>query len=371
VIAVAVAGLLLVMPLGAAGEEPQHFLEFSEDNYKTAFISGNFTAVVTRDLPRVVFLHTHNLLSPYFGVGFNKIYLFNDTNHDGFFTKSEALYTGFLDLHHVMWNISLIQFGKEAAFGEYASITMSTTVSLWSGLGNVSSVGPAVQDWANITFHYRITENASSLSNAYGSYTIPGKTDMALNYTLDILKHLNVEGIAFEAALHGGGSTSMFKVRPFVDGTSGSPLTSISSRVDESINGDNFTHKLAERPMPEQSILFSKENGTVQAHFRYSSAPTKDSSGGLVPVNASYYTTGSGLILHIAYKLDPTAHTIHQESTLGIDESGFVLKVKDWFRDNLGTLLVTVGTIAAIVALTLLAFMYRRYRRETRPPEAQ
>lgn len=369
--ALAAAGLLLVTPLGAVADDPDHFLDFSEDSYKIAFISGNFTAVVTRDVPRVVFLHTHAYLSPYFGVSFNRIYLFNDTDHDGFFTRSEAVYTGFLDMHHVTWNISLTQFGTDDSIGEYAYATMRTTLSLWAGQGNASSIGPDIPDWANLTFVYRISERAWSGSNVYGSYSVPGKTDMTVNYSLKVLKHVDADGIAFEASLHGGGSTYMFKLRPYVNGSGSSPLTSVSSRVDESIIGGNFTHKLAKPPSPEQSILFTKENGTVQAHYRYSSAPTEVPSGGMVPMNASYYMTGSGMILHLAYMIDPTTDEINQESTLGIDEAGFIVTVKDWFRDNLGALLVVVGSLAAIVALTLLFFMYRGYRKEKRPPVTQ
>lgn len=370
--AIVAAGLLLVLPLGAAAEEQEHFLDFSEDSYKIAFLSGNFTAVVTRDIPRVVFLHNHAYLSPYFGVSFNKIYLFNDTDHDGFFEMSEAVYTSFLDLHHVNLNLSTVQFRNDSSVGEYAYITMRTTLSLWQGRGNASSSLPLVPDWANITFSFRITERAQDLSNSYGAYDIPGKTDMAVNFSLTILKHVPAEGIAFEAALHGGGSTYMFKLRPFADTPNeGSPLTLVSSRVDESIIGDNFTHRLARPPMPEQSILFSKENGTVQAHFRYSSEPTEGASGPQVPMNASYYTTGSGMILHLAYFLDPAADELHQETTLGIDEAGFILKVRDWFRDNLGALLIVVGSLAAIIALTMLVFMYRKYKREGESPEAK
>lgn len=358
ILAALLCAAALVIPASVAVSDTEHFLDYSEDNFKVVFISGNLTAAVTSDWPRVVFQHTTALLAPTFEVGIPLLYLFNDTNPDGVFDQSEMVYLSYLDAHHnVTWTVSSVEFGNETMTGEYAQFRMNSSLALFRGLDNLTAV---VEDWANITFWFRITENPVVYSNTYGSYTVLGKTDLKMNFTLDIKKHINVSGIALEQSLIGGGSTYMFQIREDA-GAGSTRVTSVSSRYDETVLGLNFTHKLNETRLGCQEINFAKADGVVQAYYRYSSEPVSSSRGRVyaTPMNSSYYTTGSGLKLNIAYSIDNETDTIVHDSILGLDERGFVSRVKDWFIENLPWVLIISGSVVAVVSISILVMMLK------------
>lgn len=123
----------------------------------------------------------------------------------------------------------------------------------------------------------------------------------------------------------------------------------------------NFTHVLRQTATPTQDASFSKEDGTVQAHYRYSSEPTTDSGGAERPLglNSSYYTTGTSLVLLPSYTLDNGTDEIAHEMVVGLDESGFV-GVKDWALQNLVLLITTAGIVAALVAGSVYYVRRRR-----------
>lgn len=356
----------LIIPASSIVSSAEHFLDYSEDNFKVVFISGNLTAAVTYGWPLVVFQHSSALLAPNFEVGVPLLYLFNDTNPDGVFDQSEMVYVSYLDAHHnVTWTVSSVEFGNETGPGEYAQFRMNASLSLFNDLENLTA---QVEDWANITFWFRITENPVVYTNMYGSYTVMGKTDLKMNFTLEIKKHINVSGIALDLSLKGGGSTYMFQIMEGAGG-GGTRVTSVSSRDDETVHGLNFTHKLNATSLGSQDIDFSKADGVVQAHYHYSSEPISLAPGKMhaTPMNSSYYTTGSGLKLNIAYSIDNETDTIIHDSSVGLDEHGFVSKVKDWFKENLPWLLIISGSIIAVVSILILVTMLRKYRNNVPP----
>ena len=366
ILAALLCAAALVIPASSVVAGAEHFLDYSEDNFKVVFISGNLTAAVTYGWPLVVFQHSSALLAPNFEVGVPLLYLFNDTNPDGVFDQSEMVYVSYLDAHHnVTWTMSSVEFGNETGPGEYAQLRMNTSLSLFNDLENLTA---QVEDWANITFWFRITENPVVYTNMYGSYTVMGKTDLKMNFTLEIKKHINVSGIALEQLLKGGGSTYMFQIKEDAGG-GGTRVTSVSSRDDETVSGLNLTHKLNETSLGSQDIDFSKADGVVQAHYHYSSEPISLARGRMnaTPMNSSYYTTGTGLKLNIAYSIDNETDAIIHDSSVGLDELGFVSRVKDWFKENLSWLLIISGSITAVVSISILVTMLRKYRNNVPP----
>lgn len=347
--------------LSASGAPEQHFLDYSVDNYKVSFISGNLTAAVTYAWPRVIFQHSTSLLSATFEVGMPTMYLYNDTNGDGLFSKSEAVYIAHLgSLYDVTWNVSGVEFYNDTEGGEVALFTMSAPIALYR---NVTDVDPSILNWANITYWFRISERAMTYSNSYGSYTVQGRSEMRFNYTLDIRDRMNYSGLALEHLLKGGGSASMFLVREG-SGRPGGHLTPVYSREDETVNGSNFTHELSQSSLPYQEINFAKDDNTVQAFYRYGSEPLANVSGTVGPVgmNSSFFTTGTGMILHVAYALTNETTSISHEGVIGIDEAGFDLKVTDWVSDNLAAILAFVGGIMAIVSTSVVVTRLRRMK---------
>ena len=363
-VAVLSAALLLLLSLSLLlSGAPRHFLDYSEDNYKIAFVSGNFTAAVTRDMPRVVFGHAHPVLSPEFVVSSQKLYVFNDTNGDGVFSRSEAIYISYLDSHHVTWNMSTVEFGNDSDGNEYVQIWMRTKASLYAVIDDVSD-SPVIRDWAVVTFSYRISERATNHSNVLGTYVVSGKTEMTMSFTITLLKHIDADGIVLEMYVQGGGSTNMLLLRE-ATGAAAGQLTNVSSSLDESVLGANLTHRFMQTDRPLQDIYMAKEDGIVQAFYHFSSAPMNGSgeSAGVVRTNSSYYTDGAGMILHQAFFIANGTDALSLESSLGIDERGFNVSVKDWFQDNLPMLMVVSGTIAATILLTAFAIMYRQHRK--------
>ncbi len=362
------------MPVGPArASDEQHFLEVTDYSFGIVFISGNFTATVTKGLPQVVFKHSSDPVAPSFTIRLPFLYLYNDTNGDGVFSRSEAVYTASLDSHYnVEWNTTAVEFATGPATGEYAQLHMSATLSLYD---QPTDTVPSVDDWANITFWFRITENPVTYSNSYGSHTVAGRTEMKMNFTLDILKKLNFSGLAVEHLLKAGGSTNMFLIRE-ASISNGLVMTEVSSRVDEEQYGLNFTHKLNQTSLPVQEVNFAKEDGTVQAFYRYSSEPLARTSDDFQPVsmNSSYYTTGTGMMLYVSYAFSNDTRTVSHYSILGIDENGFVGRVRDWLKENLPMIMVVSGSIIAVVAFAILASMLLHRRRDaggSKPAETE
>jgi hypothetical protein len=365
----AVSALIIVLlmsfslgcPLASARQEDQ-FLDFFEDNFKVSFISENLTAAATYAWPRVVFYHTTDLLSPNFEVGFPLFHPFNDTNGDGVFSKSEALYYGYLDAHHnVTWTHWPTAIHEYPDGSDYALFTMNASLSLYSG---PDEVFPEIESWANVTFNFVITETPVQSQNSLGSYLVDGKIAMRVNFTLDIEKPINATGLAVEHFLKGGGSTYMFHLKE--DTPLGISLTNVSSREDETVNGPEFTHVMNQTSLPYQQIQFAKDDGTVQAYFRYDSEP-KTVIGGVAQearMNSSYYATGDGLVLHTAFSFSNETESLSYESHLGLDESGFISSVEDWLERNLPMILIVVGSFITIVACTMFVMILRKHKAE-------
>jgi hypothetical protein len=343
--------------------DEQHFLEVTDYSFGVVFISGNLTATVTHDLPQVVFKHSTDPIAPSFTIRLPFLYLYNDTNNDGIFSRSEAVYTASLDSHYnVVWNATTVEFATGPVSGEYAQLRMSATLSLYD---QPADSVPAIDDWANITFWFQITENPVTYSNVYGSYNVAGRTEMRMNFTLDILKKLNFSGLAVEHLLKAGGSTSMFQLRE-TSNADGWAMTTVSSRVDEGQYGLNVTHRLNQTSLPAQEINFAQDDGTVQAFYRYNSEPLVRIAGDSQPVvmNSSYYTTGTGMMLYVCYAFSNATTSLSHDSSLGIDERGFVGRVRDWLRENLPMIMVVSGSIVAVVSFALLASMLLQGRRK-------
>ena len=354
----------VLLPVGPArASDEQHFLDFTDYNFGVVFISDNLTATVVKDLPQVVFKHSSDPVAPSFTIRLPFLYLYNDTDNDGVFSSSEAVYTASLDSHYnVAWNMTTVEFATGPVSGEYAQLRMAATLSLYD---QPTDTVPSIDDWANITFWFQITENPVTYSNSYGSYTVAGRTEMRMNFTLDILKKLNFSGLAVEHLLKAGGSTNMFQIRE-TSNADGWAMTTVSSRVDEGQYGLNVTHRLNQTSLPVQDINFAKEDGTIQAFYHYSSEPLMRTSGDYQPVamNSSYYTTGTGMMLYVSYAFSNDTASISQDSVLGIDENGFAGRVRDWLKENLPMIMVVSGSIVAVVALALLASMVLRLRRQ-------
>ena len=349
---------LCILSVGIAGaDDDEHFLTYSEDNYKVNFISGNLTSSITVDSPWVVLWHTADPFSPTFDLRFLKIYLFNDTDRNGVFSRSEALHVSYLDADHASWNHTSVEFVNETAGNECARFMMNATLSLYGGPDNETVV---LGNWANMTFWFSIAEHNIVFSNSIGSYIVRGILDLRINITLEVLSPVDAEGLAVEQLLGGGGSNSMFTLK---ERSSHSRLVDnlISSRVDETQYGDDFTHIFQETPFAAQEIAYSKEDGTEQVNFFWDSEALCNSSGAWLPMasNASYYTTGTGMILHTAYPL-PSCGAIFQSLHIGIDEQGFTQKLRDWFMDNVVTI---VAVAVAVSVMILSAFLLTRRAR--------
>lgn len=356
--------LLSTVDLQSSAFKEEHFLDYSEDNFKVAFISDNLTAVVTHDYPRVLFHHTTDPFSPTFEVGFPRMYVFNDSNSDGEFALSEIEYVSYLDENHIMWNVTSVEFQNNSVSGEYAHFRMNATLDLYLGLDNETV---AIPEWANVTFWFGISERNQTFTNSKGSYEVKGRTDLSLNFTLDVMKATNLSGVAIEQLLQGGGSASMFILKQ--KGSHSDVVDRmVSSRFDERTYGTNFTNDFLPTSLPEQDISYAKDDGTVKAYYRWDSVPSINSSGNVsaLPFNCSFFTTGTGMILHSAFTISNTTGSLFQEASIGIDESAFTARITDWLKENAGAIALIVG---AIVAVAVSSVVLMRRRKKAKPKE--
>lgn len=371
-LALACAASVLISCLAplSSGEDDEEGYEMflSVDETKVSIISGNLTLAITHDSwPRLLFWHTVDPFSPTFDIGFTKLYLFNDTDGDGRFCRSETAYTVYLDANHVEWNVSSVESGFGAVSGKYILFSMSAETDAY----NETADGlPSIESWANVSFWFRLAENDLEYSNPAGPHTVTGKTEVFVNMTVDVTNRTEFEYIAIERSVQGGGTASMFHV---VEDGPGAEVTAIlSARVDESIEGENYTRPLNRTDSSTQSIDIAQEDGTVQAFYHWGSAAL-DLSGEdpQLAVNSSCFTTGTGLILHSALPLSNGTLNFSLDSSAGIVEGGFVGSVTDWVKE-VGPA-ITVAVIAFVATLVVgihVILRRRRLKREKRAPEA-
>jgi len=363
--AVCLASLLLAGTGQAFQNEEEPFISCPVDEYKTAFISANLTALVTHDWPRVAFYHTEDIFSPTFEVSMPVIYLFNDSDADGMFVRSEMTYVAYLDDHHnVTWNITdpVINTGPEE--GQYAILDRWADIALFD---DREALEPVMEKWARAHFTFMVTENPVTYENEFGVYVVDGKIDMRINFTLEILSPVNCSGAVFEQSLKGGMSTNTFLLTEDL-GLGYLVQTQAMSRIDETENGEDFAHRFDLSDLPNQRIEFAKEDGTVQAYYKISSAPMLGNGTSAVraPMSCSYYTTGSGLVLHTALLISNATGNVTHDLSLGIDEAGFYTSVRDWIAENLPAIMVVTGTIVALVCVGSFIVIRRKAAREAK-----
>lgn len=339
-----------VPALADGGDGDDYAIFVSVDETKVSIVSGNLTVAVTRDWPRVLFWHSVDPFSPTFEVGFPKLYLFNDTDADGRFCMSEAVYTVYLDSNRVEWNLSSVSSDYSAELGESVSFSMTTRASAFN---DTLDAPPAVESWANVTFWFRVAENPTTVTNPAGSYGLSGKTDVLVDMSIEVTNGTGFDAIALERFLQGGGTTDMFEV--LEDGRDGAVSAVLSGRVDESAGDGNFTRPLNITDSAVQSIEFAKDDGTVQAFYSWGSEAVDETGASPgVRLNSSCFTTGAGLILHSVVPLSNGTASISHDSSVGLVEEGFVGAMTDWIREHS----LVLGSAAAVAAAAGVAALH-------------
>jgi hypothetical protein len=368
-IALASAVILLAPAASEAAEE--YVLSISPHNYGVVFTSGNLTATATYSWPRVVFQHSYEYFWPVFEVGFPRIFLFNDTDADGRFDANETLCRGYLDEYHTTWSIVEPVIGVDPALGQYAEFGMRSTVSLYDDPDNMTAV---VNDWSNITFWFRVVENGEVFGNSAGYFVVQGKIEMRLNVTIEILNETLCSGLAMEQVLKGGGTTEMFILRE-LNSTSQENLTMVSSRVDETVEGLNVTHDLRETLQPRQEARFARDDWVARAFYFWNSEVNLTEDDGLQcwkPVNSTYYTTGTGLVVQSFYPCGDNTTVLSTDMSLGLIDQVNETTASDWVKENMTVLAVVAVSVALLAVLSAVVIRRRRRVRaaeQQKPPE--
>jgi hypothetical protein len=350
--AVLICCIILSATLSPSVRAEDYELFVSPGDTDVSIISGNLTAAITYDWPRIIFWHTVDPWTPTFEVGIPHMYLYNDTNADGVFARSETEYTVYMDSNYVDWNVSQVDSGLDEANGSYAQFGMTGSLSAFKLLDNGSVV--EVSDWAVATFWFSITQNSTMHTNSIGSYAVLGKTDIRTNMTLRVEKQVNATSLAIEQMLQGGGLNSVFLLKQASKEDS-AYLSEVSGRVDETELGENFTHSYVETEFPMQEIEFAKEDWTVQAHYDWDSVSVCETDGSEDEemLRSSYYTTGSGLVLDSSLLLPDVNSTVILDSVVGLEEAGFAGRMRDWVKENLPQIIALSGVMVCGATLSI------------------
>jgi hypothetical protein len=164
--------------------------------------------------------------------------------------------------------------------------------------------------------------------------------------------------------LQGGGSTYMFLLRQM--GRYHSVVEEfVSARVDETVYGTNFTNSFQPTDLPDQEISFAKDDRTAQAYFRWDSEPTMTSGDNSTVVETadSYFTTGTGLMLHHSFLVGNSTGSIDQGALVGIDETAFVGKISDWLKNNIWGVVAFTAFMSALIVVSAFALGRKKRRK--------
>ena len=359
VAAICLSLLIVSLPLPVAADSEDYTLFVGVDDKKVTLLSGNFSARVTTDWPRVIFWHELDPFSPSFEISYPRIYVHNDSDCDGMYDAGEAGLTVFLDSNHVEWNLTDIVQGFSKDCGEYASFGMSASLNAYLVGENETLVW---SDWANMTFWFFIAQLPIEYENTRGVYVVEGGTQLRMNFTLSISEDVDADCLVLEQFLQGGASTNTLHVyQSNADG--GTEVCEVLATVDERLLGDNYSHKFNVTSSSMQKVQFAKEDGVVQAFYLWSSEAVMEAGeyGTAQIVNSSYFTTGNGMMLHSMLPIGNGTSEVSHEYSTGIDESGFVGSDRDWLREES---VMVAALILAAIAVSIVLLLIRRRMRE-------
>lgn len=351
-----------------SGDDGDDGYEFNvyPDETKVSIVSGNLTVAVTRDWPRVIFQHSTDLFSPTFDIGFPKIHLFNDTDGDGRFSRSESSCTVYLDSNRVEWNLSAVEPQSTDALGRHVMFSMKARADAYN---ETLDAPPCIEDWADLTFWFCLAENSAEYVNPAGTHGVAGKTSVFVNMTVDVLNRTGLGFMAVERSIQGGGSTNMFHL--LEDGPGGAVQAVLSAWVDEGLEDYEFTRPLNSTSSSTQMTDLAKEDGTVQAFYRWgSAAEVSRADAASATVNSSCFTTGTGLVLHSVLPLSNETPSFSLDSSLGIDEDGFAGSVTERVKD-MGPEFIALTVAVVSLSVVAAAMMVRRRRKRTNGPGGQ
>ncbi len=357
-----VAGLCLCVavssvPLSIGADSEDYSLFVEPGDTAVNIVSGNFSAAVTRDWPRVIFWHTTDMFGPTFEVGFPRMYIYNDSDGNGVFSRSEATGTVYLDSLYTVWNMTALDEGTAPDSGVFARFGMTSKAPCYVEAGNDTE---EIHDWAEVSFWFTICENQMMYQNSRGEYSVRGKTELRANFTVELKNCSDCSGVVLEQSLQGGGSTNMFLLKETVADNEVN-YTEVSGTVDQTPLGANFTNVFNATDEPLQEIQFSKEDGTVQALYLWNSEADSSNATEMPRISSSYYTTGTGMVLHTAISANNST-TLSHDSVVGIVESGFIGKITDWAKEHMVELATTATVLIAIVVLMVVVTRRRRAR---------
>jgi hypothetical protein len=349
--------LLTVVQTGGGADAEDYTLSATEGETQVNFESGNFSVAITRDWPRVIFWHSTDIFSPTFEVGFPRMYTFNDSDGNGVFSRSETTGIIYLDSFYTVWKVTGVETGDSTVSGEFARFSMTSSVPCFTEVGNDTL---EIHDWAEICFWFVICENPTTYENSIGEYTVMGKTELRTSFSIEFANFTDCTGIVLEQSLQGGGSTNMFLLRQQADEDEIN-YTEVSGSLDQTILGREFTNPFLSTGEPVQEIRFSKEGGVVQAMYRWNTEAVTDNSTQVSSTSASssYYTTGTGLMLHTAFSANNST-TLSHDSIVGILESGFIGKITEWAKEY--ALEVTLAILAVVIIIVAAVMRSRRRR---------
>ena len=354
------AMVLTAAPVLTSADSEDYNLFVSVDDTKVTLVSGNFSVAITRDWPRVIFKHDVDPFSPHFEISYPRMYVFNDSDHDGTFDVGEADLTVFLDSNHVDWNITAIDQGYTEELGEFVSFGMKSSLNAYVVGDNETLVTSA---WANMTYWFFLAELPVLYESARGSYFVDGRTQLRMNLSLTLNGDVENSCVVMEQYLQGGGTTNTFHLyESAIDGAT--EVTEALATIDERLLEYNYSHGFRCTTNPMQKIQFAKEDGIVQAFYLWGSDVSMESNNGssIRGVNSSYYTTGNGMMLHSVLPIDNETTLISHEYSTGIYESGFVGSFRDWLKEE-STMAFVLIAVAVLVGAALLV-----WRKKQRKP---
>ena len=146
----------------------------------------------------------------------------------------------------------------------------------------------------------------------------------------------------------------------------GRELQSLTDQFAFRIAGENYSHSLSTTSEPVQEIRFAKENGSVQALYRWGSEAVVGcgDNASACDLNSSYFTTGNGMMLHSQIAIDNRTSQVDYDSVIGLVESGFVGSMTDWIREYSWPITLIGGAILGLALLSVLRWKKRRPTRE-------
>lgn len=330
-------------------------------------ISGNLTATIMKNWPRVVFQHTSSRFSPTFDFSVLELRLYN-------LTADELIANPTIDepeliapAHLLSWSFSINELDYSPEKGQHLLAKLSAVIDLYSPTARISTADEDIvkvrENWGILEIHFEISQYGIGLSDPHPSLTVRAAHCVDINISIRLNESNEFKAISIERNFQAGGPTYLARIYPgMTPGTTYSE--EVSTRENELSDSTYIVHEIPSGGEDWQMISLSTAHGVEQSLSAWNCSSKMLAENGETTDSCPWYyrTTGTSVTLFSLSSLGNDTEGLEIEQLVAIIDEGFDQPIKNILLDFLPFI---VG-LSVLIPSILLIYRFGRIRKASR-----